>query len=77
MFGGLYISLLTYIYNERWSFKTNSIKFYILYNIIYLYCAIYTKKRDIVYKGTISLKNRSCNRALSNRTLSTKSQAIL
>lgn len=76
MFGGLYISLLTYIYNERWVFKTNSIKFYILYNIIYLYCAIYTR-RDIVYKGTISLKNRSCDRALSNRTLSTKSYAIL
>ena len=72
MFGGLYIFLLTYIYNERWAFKTNSIKFYILYNIIYLYCAIYTK-RDIVYKETISLKNRSWNRALSNRTLSTKS----
>lgn len=45
--------------------------------ILYIYIVQYIQKRDIVYKGTISLKNRSCNRALSNRTLSTKSQAIL
>lgn len=41
--------------------------------ILYIYIVQYIQKRDIVYKGTISLKNRSCNRALSNRTLSTKS----